>query len=329
MAIAGCGAVSQVHHLPALARSRTARAVALVDRDLDRARGLAERFAVPRVAASLAEVAAGVDAVIVALPNHLHCGLTLEALERGLHVLVEKPMALDVAEAASMVAAARERGRILAVGTEFRFVPAYSWVRQVLAAGWLGRPRHFEMRVGVIPNWPYASDYLLRRETAGGGVLFDFGAHVLDLLLWWLGPPRDVAMRDDARGGLESNCEIDVAYEGGLEGRVELSRTRNLRNEFVLTAQKGSLAVELWSADPLVRLRATEENPLALEGHAAAAGRGGDFASVFDEQLDDFCAAVRGVSPSRASGMEGLECQRLIARCAAAPQPLLLPWSVR
>lgn len=336
VAVVGCGAVSQIHHLPALARSRAARAVALVDRDLTRAGRLARSWAIARVAGSLSEVVDEVDAVIVALPNHLHCRLSLEALEHGLHVLVEKPMALNVAEAQSMVAAASERARVLAVGTEFRFVPAYAWVRRVLAAGWLGPPRRFEMRVGVIPSWPYASDYLLRRATAGGGVLFDFGAHVLDLLLWWLGPPRQVASRDDARGGLDSNCEIDLAYDGGLEGRVELSRTRNLRNEFVLTGERGSLEVELWSADPVVRLRtlrtmdgfAGGAASEALEGHAVRPGRGRDFAATFDEQLADFCAAARGGAQSRASGMDGLECQRLIERCATAAQPWLLPWSV-
>jgi len=192
VAVVGCGAVSQIHHLPALARSREARASALVDSDADRAGRLARTLAIPLVAASLAELAGEFDAAIVATPNHLHCRFALEALERGLHVLVEKPMALNAAEAERMVAVAAERRLVLAVGTEFRFVPAYDWVRRVLAAGWLGRLRRFEMRVGVIPNWPYASDYVLRRETAGGGVLFDFGAHVLDLLLWWLGEPSDL-----------------------------------------------------------------------------------------------------------------------------------------
>src|SRR6185295_2968430 len=101
-----------------------ARAVALVDRDLERARALARKWGVPRAAADAGDVAGEIDAAIVALPNHLHAPVTVELLRRRVPVLVEKPMAPTVAECDAMIAAAAEAGVPLAVGLEFRFFDA-------------------------------------------------------------------------------------------------------------------------------------------------------------------------------------------------------------
>ncbi len=222
LALIGCGAITTLQHLPALRRIDSAEVVAVVDQDLERARATARQFGVPHAAARLADVEPTLDAVLVATPNHLHAPIALEALRRGLDVLVEKPMALDLAEAQAMVAEARARGRVLAVGLEFRFAPGNQAIRDLLAAGTLGRLERFELRQGVIPRWPFASDYVLRRETAGGGVLFDYGAHLLDLLFYWLGEPSSVRYRDDARGGLESNAEVEL--DGRLVGLSPLPR---------------------------------------------------------------------------------------------------------
>ena len=71
------------------------------------------------------------------------------------------------------------------------------------------------MHQGVIPRWPFATDFLLKKEMAGGGVLADFGVHVLDLLLWWLGDWAEVEYRDDAMGGIESDCEMRLTMRSG------------------------------------------------------------------------------------------------------------------
>ena len=322
LALIGCGAITTLQHLPALRRIASAQVVAVVDRDLERARATARQFGVPHAAASLAEVEPMLDAVLVATPNHLHAPIALEALRRDLDVLVEKPMALDLAEAQAMVAEAKARGRVLAVGLEFRFAPGNEAIRDLLATGSLGRLERFELRQGVIPRWPFASDYVLRRETAGGGVLFDYGAHLLDLILYWLGEPSAVRYRDDARGGLESNVEIELDYPEDLHGFVEISRTRNLENRVRFVGERGVLEAEVWSVDPAIRL-------LPAGGGVPIVGRAStrlDFASTFERQWLDFIAAVRERRPPRASGEDGALVQAWIDRCYVARQPLRMPW---
>src|SRR5215210_1025760 len=230
LAVLGCGAVAQINHLPAISASDRVEAVVLVDADPGRARAMAERFGVPQSATDYREILDRIDAAVVALPNHLHAPVAVDLLRRGIPVLVEKPMALTVRECDEMIAAAEAGGATLAVGLDFRFFGATRWVKDFLAEGVLGELRGFDLRQGVIPRWPFATGYLLRKETAGGGVLADFGVHVLDLLLVWLGDWAAVDYRDDAQGGIESDCDLLLRMRSGLKGVVEISRTRNLRN---------------------------------------------------------------------------------------------------
>ena len=218
LAVVGCGAVAQIHHVPAIAASDRVEAAVLVDADEKRARELAERFGVPEVATDYRELPGQVDGAVVALPNSLHAPVSIELLRRGVHVLVEKPMAMTVAECDAMIDAARAGRAVLAVGLDFRFFDSSLLVRDLLRDGLLGEIRRFDLRQGVIPRWPFATDFLLKKEMAGGGVLADFGVHVLDLLLWWLGDLTATGYRDDALGGVESDCEMTLATASGLTG---------------------------------------------------------------------------------------------------------------
>ena len=325
IAVVGCGAIAELQHLPALAASRAARATALVDRDLSRARSLARRWGVARVAADVGEVLGEVDAAIVALPNHLHAPVAGELLRQGVHVLVEKPMAPTVAECDAMIAAAASSGATLAVGLEFRFFDSTDVVRELLAAGLVGRVAGFDLRQGVIPRWPFASDFVLRKETAGGGVLLDYGVHVLDLLLCWLGDWRTVECRDDARGGLESDVELDLTFASGVAGKVEVSRTRNLRNSCRFTGEGGVLEVGVWDPDPQVTLRIGGRKA-ELAGRARSGGRAMTFGDAFTRQLDDFVTAVHEGRPPRVPGSEGRRAIALVEACYARRRSLDLPW---
>ncbi|HEX9940921.1 MAG TPA: Gfo/Idh/MocA family oxidoreductase [Thermoanaerobaculia bacterium] len=328
LAVVGCGAIATLHHLPAIALSERAEAAVLVDADEGRARSLAERFGVAEVTTDYRGLPGRVDAAIVALPNHLHAPVSIDLLRRGVHVLVEKPMALNVRECDEMIAAAGAGRAVLAVGHEFRFFDSSLLVRNLLRDGLLGEVRRFEMHQGVIPRWPFATDFLLKKETAGGGVLADFGAHVLDLLLWWLGDWAGIEYWDDAMGGVESDCEMRLTMRSGLKGTVEISRTRNLANTCVFEGTRATLEVGVWDPDPEVRL-SIADRAVHLAGRARREeGPGLDFTGAFLRQLDDFAAAVRGRREPFVPGREGRRSIGLIEACYARRQPLELPWSV-
>jgi predicted dehydrogenase len=331
LAVVGCGAVAQIHHLPAIAASDRVEAKVLVDADLKRARALAERFGVPEVTADFKELPGQVDAAVVALPNSLHAPVSIELLRRGVHVLVEKPMAMSVRECDEMIAAASAGRAVLAVGLDFRFFDASLFVRNLLKDGLIGPVRRFDLRQGVIPRWPFATDFLLKKEMAGGGVLADFGVHVLDLLLWWLGDLTATGYRDDAQGGVESDCEMTLATASGVTGTAEISRTRNLRNTCIFEGERATLEVGVWDPDPEIRLTIADRE-VALAGKArpseAGAGSSLNFTDVFIRQIDDFAKAVRGRGEPFVPGAEGRRSLALIESCYAQRKPLELPWSV-
>ncbi len=99
-----------------------------------------------------------------------------------------------------------------------------------------------DIQEGMIYDWPVASDFMFRRDM-GGGVLADTGAHVLDLLMYWLGDHASVEYKDDAAGGVEADCELRLTMASGAKGVVRLSRTRNLRNTWILEGERGTLEV--------------------------------------------------------------------------------------
>lgn len=325
-AVIGCGAVTANHYLPALAGCAGAEAAVLVDRELGRARALAARWGVPAVAAEAREAIGRADAAVVALPNHLHAPVAVELLAAGVPVLVEKPMALSSAECDAMIAAAAASGAALTVGLQFRFFDSTRLVAYLLASDALGPLQSFDLRLGVVSRWPFATGFALRRETAGGGVLVDYGVHLLDLLLFWLGDVERVRYRDDALGGVESDCELDLKMRSGLEGAVELSRSRNLRNTCRFHGERATLEAGIWDPDPPVVLTPAG-SATSLAGRALrGASSGLDFTGAFRRQLEDFAAAVREGRDPAISGREARRSVACIESCYAVREPLPLPW---
>lgn len=92
---------------------------------------------------------------------------------------------------------------------------------------------------------PVTSDSPFRKEIAGGGVLIDKGADVLDSLLYWLGEFLEVEYYDDAEGGAEANCLLNILLKNGSCGVVELSHTRRLRNTAIIRGERGVLEIAL------------------------------------------------------------------------------------
>ena len=188
--IIGTGDIAQ-SHLKALADIDEARVAVTMDIDEARARAAAEQFG-GRATTDLAEVlrADEVQAVHVCTPHHLHADQVVAALEAGKHVLVEKPMALALADCDRMIAAAESAGRVLMVGQVLRHFPANRKVRELIAGGAIGavghliRRRHSYFDVsGETRNW------YMDKEAGGNAVLMAFGTHEYDILPWYLQSP--------------------------------------------------------------------------------------------------------------------------------------------
>jgi len=324
LAVIGCGAVAEFVHLPVIALSDQVDVTALVDKVLPRARKLADSCCVPIVTDDYREILDKVDAAIVALPHHLHAPVTVDLLQRGIHVLVEKPMALKTSECDEMIKTACDAGAILAVGLVRRFYESSQFVKRMLESGLLGDIIGFDLREGVVYGWNVRSDFMFQRQ-AGGGVLADTGAHALDTLLWWLGSYNSVEYYDDAMGGVEADCELRLQLQSGAHGVVELSRTRNLRNTCIICGERGILEVGI-DCNPLMRLRINNQD-VFLTGRVTRDGAAGkDIRDVFRRQLDDFADAIRNHREPFVPGQEGRRAVELIEACYASRQLLRQPW---
>jgi predicted dehydrogenase len=164
--VVGCGAIAKLSHLPALAQCDAMELAALVDVDAERAAALAATYGSPSVLTDYRALKGRVDAAVVALPNHLHAPVSVYLLRHGIHVLVEKPMALNVRQCDEMIEAAARTHTVLTVGLDFRFFQACRFVKRLLSHHWLGEIKGFDLQQGVVTRWPVASDYPFHRETA-------------------------------------------------------------------------------------------------------------------------------------------------------------------
>ena len=196
--IIGTGQVATTRHLPAFEKLQAegkVRLIAVCDAGEDKARAAAEKFRVPQAFTDYRELLAlgDIDAVAVCTTNYLHRQPVLEAFAAGKHVLCEKPLALNGAEGAEMVAAGKAAGKQLQVGYNLRFGPGAQSVRRFLDDGKLGEIYHVRaqaLRRRGIPSHGHFTD----KEKQGGGPLIDIGAHVLDLSLWLMDFPRPVSV---------------------------------------------------------------------------------------------------------------------------------------
>jgi len=311
-AVIGGGAVAERVHLPAIARCPGIEASVIVDASADRARQVAGQFGVRRIATDYREVVGEVGAAIVGVPHQLHAKVAVDLLDAGIPVLVEKPMALTPEDCDRMIAAADRSGAVLAVGLLRRCSPSLQWVKRALEADALGPITSFELLEGAVYRWPVASPSMFRVE--GGGVLADAGAHALDLVLWWLGDYRSVVYRDDAMGGVEADCLVELEMESGARGRVELSRTRDLRNSCVIKGERGTIEVGT-KTDSVVSLSWDGGPTLSGRGVVASRPSPTNLVDLFEPQLRQFIAAIRFGEAPVVSGREGRRSIELLAEC--------------
>lgn len=170
----------------------------------------------------------GIDAVVIATPNHLHREMALAAFAAGKHVLCEKPLALNAAEGEEMLAAARQSGRVHMTAFTYRFTPAVRYLKHLVEQGELGA-----IRVVRASYLMALSTHLLgwrsSKTLAGSGVLGDIGSHVIHLVQWLAGDitsltARSRVFRDDPSSDVEDWIGFLAEFAAGASGTFEISR---------------------------------------------------------------------------------------------------------
>jgi predicted dehydrogenase len=221
--VVGIGDIATRRVIPAIQAESRSRLYGLVTRDANKGAPYNAR-----VWASLDEALcdAAVHAVYVATPVFLHAPQTIQSLRAGKHVLCEKPMAMNEAEARSMVDAAREAKRTLGVAYYRRTYPKLHRAKQLLEAGAIGRPVLAEL---TSHGWFDGKDadraWLVDPAQSGGGPLFDIASHRIDVLNFLFGEPLRVSAHLSNvvhHYAVEDNATAMIEYAGGIRGIVDV-----------------------------------------------------------------------------------------------------------
>ena len=185
------------------------------------------------------------DGVVIATPSALHAEQSIAALEHGLAVFCQKPLARTAAEAAQVVAAARAADRLLAVDLSYRHVAGMQRIRDLAQRGELGRVYALDLRFhnAYGPDRPWFRD----PRQAGGGCLMDLGIHLVDLALWTLGFPAVANARGrlyaggqplgDAAAAVEDYAVAELELEGGVCVRIACSWNLPAGRDAVIEAE--------------------------------------------------------------------------------------------
>ena len=225
IAITGCGFIADMH-VRAVRASGLGRVVGVANHRLERAQSFAEHHGIARATADWQTLVTDpdIDAVVIATPNSLHAPQALAALGAGKAVLVDKPMALTVAEGEAMVAAASAAGVELLVGHMWRYRDEVRALRARVAHGELGRIVRTH-GYGVHAGWG-PSGWFTDPLLAGGGALIDMGIHAIDTVRYLLGDPEPVRVRASL-GTSFGDYEVDddglvlVDWSDGTRSTIE------------------------------------------------------------------------------------------------------------
>ena len=219
--IIGCGGIANGKHMPALKQVPDCEMVAFCDVVPERAEKAAKDFGVEgaRVYTDYKELLsdASIDVVHVCTPNRSHSFITVDALEAGKHVMCEKPMAINSAEAKKMLDAAKRTGKKLSIGYQSRFRDDAQYMKREAEEGTFGEIYYAKataLRRRAVPTW----GVFLNQEEQGGGPLIDIGTHALDLTLWMMnnykpkycvGTAYHKLNRDTDQGNMWGNWDPD------------------------------------------------------------------------------------------------------------------------
>jgi predicted dehydrogenase len=208
------------------------------------------------------------DAISLTLPTYLHAECSEKALLRGVHVLCEKPMALNVADCDRMIAAAKRSRKVLQIGHCVRFWPEYARAKEIVDSGEYGRlVAAMFQRLGAPPGW--SADNWFVDETRSGGVALDLHIHDTDFVQYLLGMPRSVCSHG-AKGPGGRLVHIVTEYEYGqdkvvvAEGGWGMTAAFGFEMSFNLVLERATIVYDL-TRRPMLRICPAEGEAFAPE----------------------------------------------------------------
>jgi predicted dehydrogenase len=296
--VVGAGAIAQLAHLPVLSKMRGAELVAVCDNDRPKARALADRFGIADVYTDIEDLLEGdgLNAIVVATPNHLHEPHVLRAIAAGMDVLCERPLALTARGVEKIVNAAARAGRKVLVANNYRFRSDVQALAGFLRGGELGKLTG--IRAGAYHHKRSEQGWRQRRVESGGGAFFDYGLPLLDLALWLADfpePERVVAHmeRGSGKNAVEDAMLVQLQCASGATFAFDVSAAYVGAEErwwFETISARGSTRLA-----PLRVVKELHGRPTDVSPRGAAA-RESAFIQSYRAELAHFVSVLNGES---------------------------------
>jgi predicted dehydrogenase len=271
---------------------------------------------------------ASLDCVFVATPTSSHFDAASYALERGLHVFVEKPLCLDPGQSRWLADLARQRSRANQVGYHNRFIGTFREARRLVRAGALGEVYHVSgSAFGQVVIRPKSGMTWRSRKSEGGGCLHDYASHVVDLMNFIAGPPEQVLgahLRSIFSSDVEDAVYATFRYKSGASGQLETNWSddtyRKMSTTIVVYGTKGKIVADRQECRIYLRQGAEfEQYPAGwttryitdLQAPVWFYLRGEEYSAQLDSFVD---AAERGTAEHENSFASASETDRVIER---------------
>lgn len=314
-AIVGAGGVAQVFHLPLLTTLEDARLVAICDIEEYKLSQVARKYEVPGyvdIENMLKQTSP--DVVIISTPTISHLPLSLTALRRGAHVIVEKPVTMNYEQALRLQSAAHEAEKQVLVAMKHRFREDVTVLRNFITSGELGRI--WRVRAGWLRKrsaWARTS-WLDEKMISGGGVLMDLGIEMLDLIDWMLGTPEiERILSFTHHEGLNREVEDTITgmiiYKSGITFQLDCSWGLLSEEDVAYSYFEGTAGSA--QLNPL-NVHKTIQNELVTVSPVHSGDVRRLFRSSFRNQIIHFIAVLRGEEPPVSTIDEAIRTMRLV-----------------
>ncbi|MCC7492248.1 MAG: Gfo/Idh/MocA family oxidoreductase [Fimbriimonadaceae bacterium] len=318
--VAGVGQIAKVLHIHEYAESPDCQLVAMYNENLSFCQDVIAEYEPQGVKFYDdldAFLASGVQAISVCERNIKHAPVSLAALNAGVHVLCEKPMALTLADAQAMIDAAKAKDLVLMIDQSQRYSPMHRKAREILQSGLLGRIYHIQTTFAHPgpEGWSKTAAWFFNKSISGFGPLADLGVHKCDLVRYLTGLEAKQIIASKATlekdGTVEDNSQALVVFDNGALGTISTSWTCHGTedNSFSAFCEKGVLRLNVEPGAPIVvydkDLKGRTEYPV-----------GGMQANTQDKWwlgvIQDFVDAILGRQPNPVPGEEGYKALEMV-----------------
>src|SRR6266404_6795658 len=306
----GCGDIAKKRVAPALRDSARSELVAVSRAKADLAEAFARQFGAGKWYADWHDMLrdSEIDAIYIATPVHLHAAQTVAAAEAGKHVLCEKPMALNVPECDEMLAASEANNVKLGIAYYRHFYPLVRRLKELLEVGEIGTPVVVQINAfeWFNPQSDHSRLWLIKKELAGGGPMFDFGCHRIEVLLNVFGDIDEVkalTTNDLFDREVEDTATALFHFERGASGMLTVSHAAyEPRDTFDVFGSRGSIHVPVLNNGNMLIVNEegerTESDPPAANLHEPL------IEDFIEAVLQDRQPAVNGETGRMAASIE-------------------------